>query len=79
MQVVGKPHDTETKLRVAYAYSKMGAKFFTGDLHAENEVSLSVATPDNKSMSRRDKKSGVRLAHFRLPGSTLRSLRFHTR
>lgn len=32
MQIVGKPHDTETALRVAYAFSKGGPKLYTGDL-----------------------------------------------
>ena len=32
MQIVGKPHDTETALRVAYAFSKGGPKLFIGDL-----------------------------------------------
>ena len=32
LQIVGKPHDTETTLRVAYAFSKGGPKLYTGDL-----------------------------------------------
>lgn len=35
MQIVGKPHDTETVLRVAYAFSKGGLKFYTGKLFPE--------------------------------------------
>lgn len=31
MQIIGKPHDTATVLRVAYAYSKGGPKLYTGD------------------------------------------------
>jgi Asp-tRNA(Asn)/Glu-tRNA(Gln) amidotransferase A subunit family amidase len=32
MQIIGKPHDTETVLRVAYAFSKGGPKLYTGKL-----------------------------------------------
>ena len=37
MQIVGKPHDTETALRVAYAYSKGGPKLYTGKLFPKAE------------------------------------------
>lgn len=32
MQIIGKPNDTETVFRVAYAFSKGGPKLYTGDL-----------------------------------------------
>jgi amidase len=32
MQIVGKPHDTKTVFRVAYAFSKGGPRLFTGDM-----------------------------------------------
>lgn len=32
MQIIGKPHDTETVFRVAYAFSKGGPRLFIGDL-----------------------------------------------
>ena len=32
MQIVGKPHDTETVFRVAYAFNKGGPRLFTGKL-----------------------------------------------
>lgn len=35
MQIVGKPHDTQTVLQVAYAYSKGGLKLYIGDAFPE--------------------------------------------
>jgi Asp-tRNA(Asn)/Glu-tRNA(Gln) amidotransferase A subunit family amidase len=32
MQIVGKPHDTQTALQVAYAYSKGELKLYVGDV-----------------------------------------------
>jgi len=37
MQIVGKPHDTQTALQVAYAYSKGGPKLYTGKLFPKTE------------------------------------------
>jgi amidase len=37
MQIIGKPQATGDVFRVAYAYSKGGPKFFTGDLFPNME------------------------------------------